>query len=577
MPSCHRLLFALALFCALPLIAKSMTAEPVTFTTQTYAAPSSSFTGFTVAVDIDKDGNPDLITTDLANSQLLIFYGTGGGNFAAPATVGFVGGPGVDLKVGDFNGDGNLDILIVCGNTNTIVLLTGNGDRTFNYNAFTTTDAPYFVAVGDFNNDGKLDFAAALVTSSYVGYIQIFYGNGDATFTAGATIPLPGTLFNFSDRLMAADLNQDGRIDLVNAAEPTTVFLNNGDGTFTLAQTINAPGLNGLGNYVYGDVGDLNGDAVPDLLLSNSGFCGPGCGYFDDLDSYLNDGTGHFTLTAKLQPQGDQVTNGLLADLNYDHKNDVLYTTYYAGGQLGFALGVGDGTFHARQFGGALNQDYPPLLARDLNNDGQMDIVSTGQSNLMVLLNTSVTPDCASPNSSALASNVCSPLPGATVSPTFAVRAAANAPVDVLRMEEWLDGKKIYQQLSNQIRNNLTAALGVHTLSIVSVDVLNNVSKNKFTFTVGCGAPATAGVKICTPIAGATVKSPVYVSAAATAATGTSITAMRLYVDNISGFTVNGASLTTSVSLATGSHNLVVVGYEANGSAQVASETITVQ
>jgi hypothetical protein len=574
MPSCHRLFAAIVLFC---LCAVPVFAGPVTFATQTYAAPTSSFTGFTVAADIDKDGNPDLITTDLANSQLLIFYGTGGGNFAAPTVVALLGSPAVDLKVGDFNGDGKLDIIVVCGNGNTIGVLTGNGNRTFNYTSIATTDSPYFVAVGDFNNDGKLDFAAALVTSSYAGYIQIYYGNGDVTFTAGATIPLPGTLFNFSDRLIAADLNQDGRIDLVNAAEPTTVFLNNGDGTFTLAQTINAPGQNGLGNYVYGDVGDLNGDAVPDLLLSNSGFCGPGCGYFDDLDSYLNDGTGHFTLTAKLQPQGDQVTNGVLADLNYDHKNDVLYTYYYSGGQLGFALGVGDGTFHARQSGGALNQDYPPLLARDLNNDGQMDIVSTGQSNLIVLLNTSVTPDCASPNSSALASNVCSPLPGATVSPTFAVRAAANAPVDVLRIEEWLDGKKVYQQLSNQIRNELTATLGVHTLSVVSIDVLNNVSKNSFTFTVGCGAPATAGVKICTPVANATVKSPAHVTAAATAASGTSITAMRLYVDNVSEYTVNGATLNTSVTLATGSHNLVVVGYEANGGAQVASETITVQ
>jgi len=55
-----------------------------------------------------------------------------------------------------------------------------------------------------------------------------------------------------------------------------------------------------------------------------------------------------------------------------------------------------------------------------------------------------------------------------------------------------------------------------------------------------------------------------------------SITAVRLYVDNVAKYTVNGNTLYTSVALSTGSHSVAVVGYEANGSALRTTENITV-
>ncbi len=555
-------------FCALPLAAQ------VKFTTQTIPAPSGTSLGISISVDLDRDGNPDIISTDSNNSQLVITYGTGGGNFAAPEVLTYLDGPAQDVKVGDFNGDGNLDILVSCGIGKAVVILTGNGNLTFNYNAISTADSPYQLALGDFNGDGKLDFAVSL-NSTTAGYIQIYTGNGNATFTAAATLPLPneGNLV----RLLAADLNKDGSIDLISVAQSqTTIFLNNGNGAFAQTQTLLPPGPSGVpGVYGYGDLGDLNGDAVADLLLTDSGFCGHGCGYFQYLISYLNDGTGHFTLKQQVSVSYEGAYFGLLADLNYDGKKDFLYDTYYSGGTLGYALGKGDGTFQAPNLDGSLNADFPSLAVHDLNNDSLMDVISTGPNSLMLLLNNTLKPGCLPPNSSSLASNVCSPAPSQVVNNTFRVRAAANGPLDLWRMEEWVDGEKVYQRLSNEVSNNLNLSNGPHILSVVAVDVLNNVEKKSIPFTV-CGAPSSPGVAFCTPANGSTVTSPVSVIAIATPTSGTTITSMRLYVDNVAKTTVNGAKLSARVGLTAGPHNLAVVAYEANGGALSASESITV-
>jgi hypothetical protein len=83
-------------------------------------------------------------------------------------------------------------------------------------------------------------------------------------------------------------------------------------------------------------------------------------------------------------------------------------------------------------------------------------------------------------------------------------------------------------------------------------------------------------VRICSPTAGATAISPVSITAAAKAASATTVKAMRVYVDNVAKFTVNGATLSTSLPMAAGNHSIAVVGFEANGATLKTTETITV-
>lgn len=88
----------------------------------------------------------------------MVLLGRGDGSFQPP---GFFDIAGTDfyaaqnLSVGDFNGDGNVDVVV--GNGNVVL---GNGDGTFGSASLLPIPAGYaagFTAVGDFNKDGKLD------------------------------------------------------------------------------------------------------------------------------------------------------------------------------------------------------------------------------------------------------------------------------------------------------------------------------------------------------------------------------------------------------------------------------------
>jgi hypothetical protein len=80
------------------------------------------------------------------------------------------------IAVGDFNGDGKLDIAVTNSLSQTVSILFGNGDGTFQPRVdYGTGLGPSSVAVGDFNGDGNLDLA---VTNSGSNSVSIFLNSG---------------------------------------------------------------------------------------------------------------------------------------------------------------------------------------------------------------------------------------------------------------------------------------------------------------------------------------------------------------------------------------------------------------
>jgi len=220
------------------------------------------------------------------------------------------------------------------------------------------------VAVGDVNGDGNPD--AVVVNAIYGEYefwgsVSVLLGNGDGTFQPAVTYGTGGTS---TAGIAVADVNGDGRPDLlvinpcgwnqctfVNNAEGTVgVLLGNGDGTFQPAVTYGTGGASTAGIAV----ADVNGDGRPDLLVINP--CGPEWCWADPEEGTVGvllgngDGTFQPVVTYPSGGIGGTVTAGIaVADVNGDGKPDVVVPNYcdYCGGDgsVTVLLGNGDGTF----------------------------------------------------------------------------------------------------------------------------------------------------------------------------------------------------------------------------------------
>jgi Legume lectin domain/Bacterial Ig-like domain (group 3)/FG-GAP-like repeat len=304
--------------------------------------------------------------TSLSISSTALIGGVGGG---IPESASRTGYDDV-VAVGDFNGDGFLDLAMNSnsGSSYYVNVLLGNGDGTFKP-PVTYPDAdgrPTSIYTADFNNDGRLDLAVVNYTDGAIG---ILLGNGDGTFQPAVEYGSePGAEYAY-----VGDLNRDGNLDIVLGGEKSqalsiALLLGNGDGTFQTKATY--PVGSGFGpTQVVG--GDLNGDGVPDLVVTTG----------DGEDVLLGKGDGTF-LPGTLYPLGSIDGNLIaLADVNGDGRLDIVWSIlttansiYGWTGSVGVFLGKGDGTFEKAQTYPIAGYPQQPVVA-DFNHDGKPDVV----------------------------------------------------------------------------------------------------------------------------------------------------------------------------------------------------------
>jgi hypothetical protein len=233
-----------------------------------------------------------------------VLLGNGNGTFRAAVNFAVGYHPG-SLVVGDFNGDGTLDVAVANAfdPNGTVTVLLGNGDGTFGTPvSYPAGASPGSLAEGDFAGDGILDLAVA---NSTAGTLSILRGRGDGTFQAPVSYAVGGD----PSSVAVADFNGDGFLDLAVANPNSTTFsvlLGRGDGTFQGAHTFAfGAGLRSLA------VGDFNGDGIPDLAVASATVSGT-------VSVLLGRGDGTF------QPRLDYYSSGRLplsvatADFNGD-------------------------------------------------------------------------------------------------------------------------------------------------------------------------------------------------------------------------------------------------------------------
>jgi len=165
---------------------------------------------------------------------------------------------------------------------------------------------------------------------------------------------------------------------------------------------------------------------------------------------------------------------------------------------------------------------------------------------------------------------VCTPMNGASTGSPVQITAGAAAGAGIAAMKVYIDNQDSYTIGSNSINTALPMSAGSHYVVVQAWDNSGNVYKTPVTISVSGAAPsgpaacgATSGVQICSPTNGSAANGAVQV----TAAGGSSIIAMKLYVDgqDPAAFGASSNSLNTTVNLSSGGHNLTVNGWDNAG------------
>jgi hypothetical protein len=308
--------------------------------------------------DLNGDGKLDAVVANLCSDgsctagSVGVLLGNKDGTFQNASSYVLGGLDSDSVAIGDFNGDGKLDLAVANDCTDnsctsgSISVLFGNGDGTFQspQTIGSGGNAALSLAVGDFNGDGKPDLAVAAGCASGTdcfyesGVVTLLLGNGDGSFQAPLSYETWGGVCSIgSNYVVAADLNGDGQLDLavagssVGCAGMVSILLGNGDGTFQPA--VNMTAGSGANLLLSLAVADFNGDVNPDLAVAKE--CRDNIGCSDGgLQVLLGSGDGTFGSV-----EGEQLFFSSLAvgDLNNDGKPDIVGGSLYVSG-LGVVL-----------------------------------------------------------------------------------------------------------------------------------------------------------------------------------------------------------------------------------------------
>jgi hypothetical protein len=361
------LLLGAAILVADPVVAQNLVLTPVV-PADVGRHPEALTVG-----DFNGDGWLDVATVNSGSDDVTMLFGNGNGTFRSGTSFG-VGRSPMFLTSGDLNHDAALDLIVAETGSDGIVVLLGKGDGLFQQPMFYPSGkGPTFLELGDLDRDGDED--VVVINSGRFGNyppysLAVLLNDGHGHFSTAHVLEEQDQHGLFPTGVSIADLSGDGLPELtVTWSQPSwrtpnglvSVFTNEGHGQFVRSQDIDAGfTLSALTQF------DLDEDGNLDLIAASV--------FTDSLNVLLQETPGQYTKPAQLNV-GFSPMAVTLHDLNGDGYGDLIASNR-ASNSTSILLGRGDGSFQpAGHF--AVGATPTSIGVEDFNGDGFPDVVTT--------------------------------------------------------------------------------------------------------------------------------------------------------------------------------------------------------
>lgn len=319
----------------------------------------------------------------------------GAASFTYKATDGTVQSNSATVTVNVAAVDDVLVMKNLIGSNNVVLvgIRDANGDGVedgFTGSSILGGNSSYEITYGDFDKDGDIDL---LNSSQGQTFVTLYKNTGDANSDhipefVSKQISVPAGAWS----VFADDLDGDGDVDVLvgGLSNPDSILINRGDTNGDGFTDFTAVGLPSSAGPSYGVVtGDFNSDGYRDLVLSQWSNAAAEVRF--GLGDTNHDGIPDFGSAQALgEPLTEQDIGFAVGDLDGDDDQDIVTTTWggdkFVNFNMGDINGDGDAEFATVRITGGSDRSYEVLIA-DLDKDGDNDFVSCGNSNLEVFYN----------------------------------------------------------------------------------------------------------------------------------------------------------------------------------------------
>jgi hypothetical protein len=351
------------------------------FTEQTSIFLTGVYNSSAAWGDYDNDGDLDILLTGNTGSGPIskVYRNNGNNTFTEQTSISLIGVSESSVAWGDYDNDGNLDILLSGYNSGMVrvsKIYKNNGDNTFTEKASIYLPGVWAgsVAWGDCDNDGDLDILLTGESGDDI-ISKIYYNNRDRTFTALTSLIQNGVYYSSA---AWGDYDNDGDLDVLlsgaNRYTPLSkIFRNNGDSTFTEQTAISF--INTAGSSAAW--GDYNNDGYLDIVLTGSIYSGSSVSKI-----YRNNGDNSFAEQTSIILTGVSYGSSSWGDYDNDGDLDLLLSGYTGSNSITkIYRNNGDNTFTEQSSISLTGVSNSATAWGDYDNDGDLDLLLTGYSN----------------------------------------------------------------------------------------------------------------------------------------------------------------------------------------------------